>query len=822
VTVPALPIEQARSRGPMGRAAATFDLSTETGARVAALVQQHGVSLQDLVVAAVQVVLARYAGSEDTAVLAPVERGAGAADRVVLRCRLSPSITFQDFLRQVRDAAAAAFEHAGVPFPLVVEELGLEADLANAVLVAGGPAGGESATDLTVRLIEGGGRLSVVVEYRRESVDPVAVQRLGGHLTQVLDVAAAEPGLALGRIDILTDDERRLLLDSGNDTARPIPTGTVPDLFAEQVRLTPDATAVVGDDGSLTYAELDVRANRLAHHLVRLGVGPERLVGVLVDRSIATVVAVLAVAKAGGAYLPLDVRAPAERLRLVLGGSGADVVLTDPRWEPVARDVHGGPVVVLDATGDAGEGPVEHPAVRLDPEALAYVMFTSGSTGVPKGVAVRHRDVVALAADRRFAGGAHERVLLHSPLAFDASTYELWVPLLSGGRVVVPPGDVDADVLRRVIADHGVTAVWLTAGVFRVLAQDDPGCFAGLGEVWTGGDVVPAAAVRRVLAGCPGVVVVDGYGPTETTTFATSYRLADAAVVPEVVPIGAPLDGMGAYVLDAGLRPVPVGVVGELYLAGAGVARGYLARPGLTAQRFVADPFGGGGGRMYRTGDVVRWRADGVLEFVGRVDDQVKIRGFRVEPGEVEAVLGRLAVVGEAVVAARRDGGSGARLVAYLVPASGGELDVEQVRSYVAGVVPDYLVPSAFVVVDALPLTGTGRSTTRRCRPRTSVHRAGPGMSSPAPTPNAPWRASSPGCSGWSGSGSRTTSSTSAATPCSACRSSHGCGRRSTPACPLGRCSTPAPSPASPRSCPSGPTSGATSPSPPLTGPRHR
>ncbi|MCA1676797.1 MAG: non-ribosomal peptide synthetase, partial [Actinobacteria bacterium] len=285
-----------------------------------------------------------------------------------------------------------------------------------------------------------------------------------------------------------------------------------------------------------------------------------------------------------------------------------------------------------------------------------------------------------------------------------------WVPLLTGGQVVVaPPGDLDVDTLRRVVTEHQVTGLWLTAGLFRIIAQDAPECLAGVCEVWTGGDVVPAGAVRRVLRACPGLVVVDGYGPTETTTFATSYRMSGVESVPELVPIGAPLDNMRSYVLDADWRPVPPRVPGELFIAGAGLARGYLDRAGLTAERFVAGPFGEPGARMYRTGDRVRWTTEGQLEFIGRADEQVKIRGFRIEPGEIESALASYPGVGNVAVIARQDQPGVKRLVAYVVPAAGGVVDSAGLRTHVASRLPDYMVPAAFVVLDELPLTPNGK-----------------------------------------------------------------------------------------------------------------
>ncbi|MGH3780158.1 MAG: non-ribosomal peptide synthetase, partial [Pseudonocardiaceae bacterium] len=460
-----------------------------------------------------------------------------------------------------------------------------------------------------------GPQLSLQLGYDPNLFNPDTIQRMATHLQILLEGIAEGSDRALGELPWMSEGERYQVLVTWNDTDRELPVGTVASLFAEQVGRTPQDIAVVCGEVELSYAELEARANRLANRLVQLGVQPEGPVGLLMERSVDLVVAVLAIVRAGGAYLPVDVRAPVERMRLVLAEAGASVLITDRAWEQIARESHGGQLVVVDVDASLIEESVEAPVVEVWPDNLVYAEYTSGSTGVPKGVAVQHRDVVALALDRRFTGDAHRRVLVHSPLAFDASTYELWVPLLNGGQVVVaPPCDLDVDTLRRAVTEHQVTGLWLTSGLFRIIAQDAPECLAGVREVWTGGDVVPAGAVRRVLQACPGLVVVDGYGPTETTTFATSYRMSGVESVPELVPIGAPLDNMRVYVLDADLHPVPVGVSGELFIAGAGLARGYLHRPGLTAQRFVACPFGSVGARMYRTGDVVRWTIDGELE----------------------------------------------------------------------------------------------------------------------------------------------------------------------------------------------------------------
>ncbi|MEV0505474.1 amino acid adenylation domain-containing protein, partial [Streptomyces spectabilis] len=450
------------------------------------------------------------------------------------------------------------------------------------------------------------------------------------------------------------------------------------------------------------------------------GAGPDALVAVALPRSAELVVALLGVVKAGAGYVPIDPLYPSARLGLVLADAGPLLVLTDAATRHVLpSDVPG--LLLLDEL-DLRTGPGQERPAALSPQHLAYVMHTSGSTGTPKGVGVTHRGVVRLALDRAYAGTGHERVLMHSTQAFDAATYELWVPLLNGGTIVVAPGDSpDPATLAAVIAEHRVTGLLVTAGLFQVVADELPEAFTGVREVWAGGDVVPPAAVRRVLAACPGTAVVDAYGPTEATMAASAHRVRAAADVGAVVPIGRPLDGTRLYVLDAALRPVPTGVPGELYIAGDRLARGYLGRAALTAERFVACPFGGPGERMYRTGDLVAWTREGLLGYRGRTDTQVKVRGFRIEPGEVEAALTAHPGVARALVVARPGPGGGGRLAAYVVRvgeggiAGVGDIDFHvgvgaaELRRFVADRLPEFMAPAAYVLLDRLPLTPSGK-----------------------------------------------------------------------------------------------------------------
>ncbi|TDT97559.1 non-ribosomal peptide synthase protein (TIGR01720 family)/amino acid adenylation domain-containing protein [Streptomyces sp. 846.5] len=715
-----------------------------------ALARRHGVTVFMAAHAALAVLLGRLGAGEDLAVGTAVsgrdvpglhDLVGFFANTVALRTDLSGSPTFAELLARVREADVDDLDHAGLPFDRVVEltgsggatehnplfqvSFGLAEELRER---AAGPGLTMSAApialgtvkfDLSFELTEQRGGsgdpagLGLVLEYAADLFDPGTAEALADRYLALLAQLCADPERPVDAFELLLPGERDTLLGSGSAATRQAaPARSVPELFRAQAARTPDAPAVRCGERVLSYAELDARADALAQRLTAAGVGPETRVALLQRHSAEAVVSTLAVLKAGGCYLPLDSRAPLARLREVVREGGATVLITDrdPRQLPLGD----GDVTVLPAPDLDAPVPAAPTASGTDtgisPDRLAYVMFTSGSTGRPKGVAVTHGSVAALALDSRFRSDAHRRVLLHSPLAFDAATYELWVPLLSGGEVVVTPVELlDPVTLPEVLREQRVTALWLTAGLFRLMAEECPEAFTDVREVWTGGDVVPPDAVRRVMTACPGVAVVDGYGPTETTTFATSHRLTEPPLGTARLPIGRPLDHDRAHVLDAALRLAPPGTVGELYLAGAGLARGYLDRPGPTSERFVADPFGASGGRMYRTGDMVRRRADGTLEFVGRADNQIKLRGFRIEPDEIETVLSGLPQVATAVVALREDRPGDRRLVAYAVPAAGADCDPAEVRALAARALPQYMVPAAVVVLDALPLTANGK-----------------------------------------------------------------------------------------------------------------
>ncbi|WTC60260.1 amino acid adenylation domain-containing protein [Streptomyces cellulosae] len=666
------------------------------------------------------------------------------ANTLVLRTDTSGDPTFAELLARIRDTDLAAYDHSDLPFDRLVEALQPVRTLSRnplfqVVLSWAGDNGGDlglpglrctpTPTGSEVAKVDLGfqvddqpadgdnaGGLSLLVRYAVDLFDRDTAQALGERVIRLLEQAVADADRRIGEFDLLSPEERRHVLVEWNETVAAPRQGTLVSAFARQVALRPDAVAVVAADTTLTYRQLDAHAERLADTLADAGVGPGSVVPILMERSADVVVAFLGVLKAGGAYLPLHTAHPTAHLSLTLANGTPEVLLVDRAragHDLVAEQARAGRRVILVEPGPAGApaqaGPPQgRPAVR--PTDLAYVMHTSGSTGVPKGIEITHEGVVALALDPCWEVTHADRVLFQAPHAFDGSTYEIWAPLLAGGRVVVArPGGLNAARLQELVEQHGITRLSLTAGLFRVIAEDAPETFRGLAEVTTGGDVISPAAVSRVLEECPGIVVRTTYGPTEMTLCVTQQPWRAGDRLGSTVPLGRPLDNTRLYVVDEWQQPVPPGVTGELCVAGAGMARGYRGRADLTAERFVPDPFGKPRERMYRTGDLVRWSREGELVFLGRADHQVKIRGYRIEIGEVEAALASAPGVRAATVTVSEDRHGNKRLIGYIVPHDDSVPDTAAVTRGLTGRLPEYMVPSALVVLDALPLTANGK-----------------------------------------------------------------------------------------------------------------
>ena len=708
--------------------------------------RQEDATLFITLYAAFAALLHRYTGQRDVVVGAPIA-GRGRAETegligffvnaLVLRTDLSGDPDFRTLVRRAREVALGAYAHQDLPFELLVKELQPERSLSHtplfqvifALRAARGERvelpdlglelrplsfGGENAKfDLYLTVEDGGRDLRATFIYNVDLFDDATVERMLRHYRRLLEAAVGEPSRPVSALPLLTDGERRQVLVEWNDTKSPYERDAcVHQLFERRAAETPDAVALVFCEESVTYAELNARANRLARRLRGLGVGSDTLVGLCAERSVEMVVGLVAILKAGGAYVPLDASYPAERLSFMLADTRAGVLLTQTRLAS-RLPAHGARIVLLDGEGQslALEPEADLPNAAT-PDGLAYVIYTSGSTGRPKGVAVPHRAVARLVRNTNFASFAPGEVFLQfAPVSFDASTLELWGALLNGARLaIMPPGVPSLEELGRALRRHNVTTLWLTAGLFHLMVDERAEDLRGLRQLIAGGDVLSPEHVARFLRAAPDSVLVNGYGPTENTTFTCCHRLRGDFDAARSVPLGSPVANTTVYVLDRGMRPVVLGAAGELYTGGDGLARGYLNRPGLTAERFVPDPFSAEpGARLYRTGDLVRWLPDGTLEFLGRTDHQVKIRGFRIELGEIEAALGQHPRVREAVVLAREDAPGERRLVAYVVGGPEGAPTLDGLRDHLRDRLPEHMVPSAFVVLDALPLTPHGK-----------------------------------------------------------------------------------------------------------------
>jgi amino acid adenylation domain-containing protein len=738
-----LPTDRPRPAVPTRRGARRFiRFSPALSAAIEALSRREGVTLFMTLLAAFDALLFRYTGQEDFVVGSPVlDRPRPELEgligfflnTVVLRARVSAELPFVDLLQRVRETCLGAYTHQDVPFERLVEELEPDRELGRSPLfqvlftLDNAPREREGATlpglrrrsaeapsttakyDLSLGMINGPGGLAASIEYRSELFEVETIDRMLGHLRTLLEGIVHDPARAVGDLPLLADDERHKLLVSWNDTEADYPRDRAAhQLFEEQVERTPGAIAVSFEGFSLTYRELDRRSNQLAHHLQRRGVRPGQLVGILIERSLDMVVSVLAVLKAGGAYVPLDPTYPRERLGFMVSDAELRLILTQER---LSNAVPTGAAELIRLDADRPTISVESEASiagGAGPDDLAYVIYTSGSTGRPKGVEVPHRGLVNfLWSMKEEPGmGPDDRLLAVTSLSFDIAGLEIFLPLITGAQVEVASWGLSLD--GRAMADRlkssKITVFQATPSTYRLLLGAG---WAGAGvKALIGGEAVPRELAAELARGCRSLWNM--YGPTESTIWSTIQPLLPGD---ESVPIGRPIANTQVYVLDGRVAPVPIGVAGELYLGGAGLAHGYLQRPGLTAERFVPSPFAppGSDARLYRTGDRCRFRADGVLEFLGRVDQQVKIRGYRIELDEISAALEQHPGVRQAVVIAREDGPGDKRLVAYFVGSLDAPPPPDDLRTFLRQKLPELMVPSAFVRLPALPLTPNGK-----------------------------------------------------------------------------------------------------------------
>ncbi|PYP82401.1 MAG: non-ribosomal peptide synthetase, partial [Blastocatellia bacterium AA13] len=719
----------------------TIDAAVNDGLKKVS--RAEGVTLFMTLLAAWQTLLSRYSGQEDVVVGADVaNRNRGETEgligffvnMLVLRTDLSGDPTFSELLGRVRETTLGAYAHQDLPFEKLVEELQPERSLSHSplfqqVIVLHNTPGGElelpelslralaaetetAMYDVLLSLRETGGILNASFVYNRDLFDAATIERMSRQYLKLLEGIGSAVETRLSELSLLSPIEERQLLVDWNGTATAFPAdAAIASLFEAQAARTPDATAVTHGEERITYDCLNRRANKLARHLGSLGVGPEVVVGLCTDRGIEVVIGMLGILKAGGAYLPLDSQYSFERLTLMLEDSMAPVIVTQERLVDRLPG-HWAHLLCLDSDAEAIERESdENPAPSAAPDNIAYIMYTSGSTGEPKGVTVVNRGVVRLVKNTDYASFDSRDVILQlAPHTFDASTLEFWAALLNGGCLaLMPEPKPSLAEISDAISRYGVTTMWLTAGLFHLMVDQHIESLTRVKQLLAGGDVLSVGHVEKLLSAGHGGVLINGYGPTENTTFTCCHRMTGDISIVKTVPIGRPIANTQVYILDGRCQPAVPGAIGELLTGGEGLSRGYNRQPAQTAERFVPDPFSADGGeRLYRTGDLAKYLADGNVEFLGRRDRQVKIRGFRIELEEIEAALEKHPGIRTAV-ATVRDEGTGKRIAAYVVFEEGKAASISELRQFLTERLPDYMIPGWFVALDELPLTANGK-----------------------------------------------------------------------------------------------------------------
>ena len=715
-----------------------FRMPKDFLARLKELGKDEGTTLFMTLLAGFQVLLARYSSQEDIPVgtvvanrnWSEIENLIGFfVNTLVMRARLDGEPGFRQVLQQVREAALGAYAHQDLPFETLVEAMQPGRDLSHTPLfqvmfVLDPPMletidlpglsltpitarTGSSTFDLTLSISTSSEGLVGAIEYNTDLWDQASIQRMAVHYQNLLVSALSDPDQSIWTLSYLSPAEKQTLLIEWNETSAPAPLDKCAhELFEARAEQQPEVEALYFQGKSLSYAEVNARANQLAHYLRKQGVSSETLVGISLDRSFESIIAILGVMKAGGTYLPLDPSYPHERLAFMMADAQVKVLLTQSSLNASFPE-YTGLRFCLDSQWEvlAGE-PALNPARKITPANLAYVIYTSGSTGKPKGALLRHIGLSNLAEAQRkaFDISSSSRVLQFSPFSFDASVWETFMALGNGGTLVLAPQEIlaSAHELLRLLQEARVSHVTLPPSVLQVLP---PAELPDLKVIIAAGEACP---VELVAKWAPGRKFFNAYGPTETTVCASMYRCSEGEAGPP--PIGKPIPNTHLYIFDQHQQPVPVGVPGELLVGGVSLARGYLNRPELTAQRFISDPIIPAPARqLYRTGDLVRYRPDGNIEFLGRIDQQVKVRGFRIELGEIEAALLTHSDIQQAAVVVRSDGGSSPRLAAYLVSTQTPPPTVNELRAHLRQSLPEYMLPSFFIFLDGLPLSPSGK-----------------------------------------------------------------------------------------------------------------